>query len=189
VVSGWFNEIPMWTFLWVWMAWEHFWSTGDRDALGAFYEDVGECLARCEGFLSERDLFDIPDVWNLVDWAAQDLGPYGEGVSNTVLLAQSFSVAARMAQTLGRVDEAERYTGLGERLREAVNTHGWSEAHEGYVDTVRDEMAFAKHQERCAWLRIDPGTLEAFRAKARISEPTNTLVLLCGAVPKTAGRL
>lgn len=185
VVSGWFNEIPMWTFLWMWMAWEHFWHTGDQDALGTFYDDVKECLRRCEGFLSERDLFDIPDVWNLVDWAAQDLEPYGEVVSNTVLLAQSFSVAARMAQTLGRADEAERYTGLGERLREAVNAHGWSEAHRGYVDTVRDEVAFAGHQERCAQLGRDPGTPEAFRAKARISEPTNTLALLCGAVPKT----
>lgn len=184
VVSGWFNEIPMWTFLWVWMAWEHFWHTGDRDALGAFYGDVKACLARCEGFLSERDLFDIPDVWNLVDWAAQDLEPYGEVVSNTVLLAQSFSVAARMAQTLSRADEAERYTGLGDRLRAAVNAHGWSDAHGGYVDTVRDEVAFAQHRERCERLGRDPGTLAAFQAKARVSEPTNTLVLLCGAVPE-----
>ncbi len=184
VVSGWFNEIPMWSFLWVWMAWEHFWHTGDRDALGAFYGDVKECLARCEGFLSERDLFDIPDVWNLVDWAAQDLESYGEVVSNTVLLAQSVSVAARMAEALGRADEAERYTRLGERLREAVNAYGWSEAHVGYVDTVRDEAAFARHRARCARLGRDPGTLGAFQAKTRISEPTNTLVLLCSAVPE-----
>ena len=30
VVSGWFDEIPMWKFLWVWQAWEAYTATGDR---------------------------------------------------------------------------------------------------------------------------------------------------------------
>jgi len=95
VVSGWFDEIPMWTFLWIWMAWDQYMNTGDKDALGVYYADVTECLRRCEEFLSERDLLDIPDVWNLVDWAAQDLERDGEVISNTVLMAQSLSAQHR----------------------------------------------------------------------------------------------
>ena len=79
VVSGWFDEIPMWTFLWMWMAWEQFTMTGDRAALADYYVDVAECLRRCEGFLTPRGLFDIPDVWNLVDWAAAGLGTRRRG--------------------------------------------------------------------------------------------------------------
>jgi hypothetical protein len=52
VVSGWFDEIPMWTFLWMWMAWEQYWNTGDREALDHYYGDVRECLRRCG--LSDR---------------------------------------------------------------------------------------------------------------------------------------
>jgi alpha-L-rhamnosidase len=184
VVSGWFNEIPMWTFLWVWMAWEHYLHTGEEGALRDYYADVRTCLQRCEDFLSERDLFAIPDVWNLVDWAAQDLEPYGEVVSNTVLFAQSCRVAAQMAERLGHADEAEHFTALGARLDEAVNTYGWSETHEGYVDTVRDETAFRAHQARSVQNGTESDSWEAFIAKTRISEPTNTLALLCGTVPE-----
>ena len=183
VVSGWFNEIPMWTFLWVLMAWEHYLYTGETSALQDYYDDVRECLRRCEGFLSARDLFAIPAVWNLVDWAAQDLEPYGEVVSNTVLFAQSCRVAAQMAERLEHTEDAEHFTALGARLDRAVNAYGWSEAQQGYVDTVRDEEAFANHQARCAENGTEPDSWDDFRDKTRISEPTNTLALLCGAVP------
>ena len=183
VVSGWFNEIPMWTFLWVWMAWEHYLYTGEASALHDYYADVRECLGRCEAFLSPRDLFAIPDVWNLVDWAAQDLEPYGEVVSNTVLFAQSCRVAAQMAKKLDHLGDAEHFTALGKRLDRAVNVYGWSETHQGYVDTVRDEEAFAAYRARCAENGTTPDSREDFQAKTRISEPTNTLALLCGAVP------
>lgn len=184
VVSGWFNEIPMWTFLWMWMAWEHYLHTGKTDALRDYYVDVRECLRRCEGFLSERDLFAIPDVWNLVDWAAQDLEPYGEVISNTVLFAQSCRVTAQMAEALEHPDEAAYFTALAARLDQAVNAYGWSETYQGYVDTVRDREAFAAHQTRSAENGTVPDTWADFQAKTRISEPTNTLAILCGAVPE-----
>ena len=49
-VSGWFDEIPMWTFLWMWMAWEQYMNTGDKAALVDYYAYVKECMARCERF-------------------------------------------------------------------------------------------------------------------------------------------
>lgn len=183
-VSGWFDEIPMWTFLWVWMAWEQYWNTGDGAALADYYADVRECLSRCETFLTDRGLFDIPDVWNLVDWAAQDLERDGEVISNTVLMAQALDVAANMAEILGCPDEAAQHSALAERLRDAVNQYGWSEKHQGYVDTVRDEYAYRRYERLCAQRGVEAERFEAFQAKQRISEPTNTLALLCQAAPK-----
>ncbi|MDB5078090.1 MAG: alpha-L-rhamnosidase [Chloroflexi bacterium] len=183
VVSGWFDEIPMWSFLWVWMAWENYWHSGSEEALADYYPDVRECLKRCESFLTERDLLDIPDVWNLVDWAAQDLERDGEVISSTALMAQSYDYAARMAETLGLPEEAAAHSALADRLRKAVNTYGWSDRHQGYVDTVRDEAAFNRHRQLSQERGTPVGTFEEFQRKQRVSEPTNTLVLQCNAVP------
>lgn len=183
VVSGWFNEIPMWTFLWIWMAWEQYQNVGDLVALADYFRDIRECLRRCEGFINERGLFDIPDVWNLVDWASQDHEGYGEVISNSVLLAQSLDYAANMANLLEMPDQASGYRSLAQRLRAAVNHCGWCEQYQGYVDTVRDEWAYERYIERCTRLGLPVGSLAEFQDKQRISEPTNTLVLLCGAVP------
>lgn len=183
VVSGWFDEIPMWTFLWIWMAWEQYMNSGDREALTVYYADVKECLSRCETFLTERDLFDIPDVWNLVDWAAQDLERDGEVVSNTALMAQASDYAARMADALGHGDDCVHHQTVAQRLRDAVNRCGWSDEYQAYVDTVRDQTAYERYQKQCGERGITAISFEAFQHKQRISEPTNTLVLLCNAVP------
>lgn len=183
VVSGWFNEVPMWTFLWIWMAWEQYMHVGDKGALAAYYQDVSECLRRCEGFMDERDLFDMPEVWNLVDWAAQDLEGYGEAISSSALMAQSLDYGADMADVLGRPEESSKHRSLALRLRAAINRHGWSDQYQGYVDTVRDEWAYRRFEERCERLSLPVISFADFQRKQRISEPTNTLALLCGAVP------
>ncbi|MBA3872897.1 MAG: family 78 glycoside hydrolase catalytic domain [Anaerolineae bacterium] len=183
VVSGWFDEIPMWTFLWIWMAWEQYMNTGDKQALVDYYAYVKECLIRCETFLTERDLFDVPDVWNLVDWAAQDLERDGEVISNTALMAQALDYASWMAEALGHADDKAHHEAIAKRLRDAVNKYGWSDEYQCYVDTVRDQTAYEYHQKLSAKRGVTPDTWEVFHNKQRISEPTNTLVLLCNTVP------
>jgi hypothetical protein len=183
VVSGWFDEIPMWNFLWVWMAWETYLLTGNHNALADYYVDVRECLQRCEGFLSPRDLLDVPEVWNLVDWAAQDLERDGEVISNTVLMAQALDCAAKMAEVLGKPDEAAAHRGLAVRLRAAVNLYGWSDEYQGYVDTVRDAVGYATFKTRREAAGVPVAPYADYLQKIRISEPTNTLALLCNSVP------
>jgi hypothetical protein len=183
VVSGWFDEIPMWNFLWVWMAWETYLLTGNRGALADYYVDVRECLRRCEGFLSPRDLLDVPEVWNLVDWAAQDLERDGEVISNTVLMAQALDCAAEMAQTLAKPDEAAAHRELAARLRAAVNLYGWSDEYQGYVDTVRDAAGYTTFKARREAAGVPVEAYADYLKKIRISEPTNTLALLCRSVP------
>src|SRR5579862_7380197 len=89
--------------------------------------------------------------------------------------------AAQMAGVLGQDGSAHRI--LAQRLRDAVNHYGWSDDYRGYVDTVRDQTAYERYQKLCHERGIAPISLEAFQKKLRISEPTNTLVMLCNAVP------
>lgn len=183
VVSGWFIEIPMWTFLWVWMVWEQYQYTGDLALLARQYEAVKLCLQRCEKFLSHRDMLAIRDVWNLVDWAAMDLEDEGEVVANTAMMARALDLAAEMATILSQHDETAHFRKLAARLRTALNRYAWSDTHQGYVDTLRDADAYADYLQHMERRMITPLSFDAFRRKQRISECTNTLMLLCQCVP------
>ncbi len=183
VVSGWFNEIPMWTFLWVWMVWEQYQYTGDLSLLTRHYAAVKLCLQRCEKFLSHRDMFAIRDVWNLVDWAAMDLEAEGEVVANSAMMARALDFAAEMATILSHHDESDHFRTLADRLRTALNRYAWSEIHQGYVDTLRDADAYADYLRQMERRMVIPISFEAFHRKQRISECTNTLMLLCQCVP------
>jgi hypothetical protein len=110
----------------------------------------------------------------------------GEVISNTVLMAQSLDCAAKMAETLGLPGEAAAHNALAERLRAAVNGHGWSDEYQDMwiPSAIRPPTSATA---RCVERGIDAGTFEDFLAKQRVSEPTNTLVLLCNAVPPDRG--
>ena len=194
VVSGWFSQIPMWTFLWIWNIWEHYLYTGDQSFLADLYHDVQECIQRCLTFLTERDLLDIPHVWNLVDWAAMDLTWSGEATANNVLFVESLRRAAQMADTLAEQQDtatyraqATEYRSLAERIRTAVNTYCWSEAYGAYIDTVRDEVSYQRYLDHAPERGEQPETLAQYLARTRFSEPTNTLVLQCGCATPDRG--
>ncbi len=197
VGSGWFSEIPMWTFLWIWNVWEYYLITADRAALTELYPAVRECLERCLRFLSPRGLLNIPDVWNLVDWSAMDLTRDGEVTSSNALLVESLRRAALMAKELATIyshssvpldvtsleHDVLRYHDIADRLVAAINTYCWSEKHNAYVDTVRDEQAYSYHQALAVEYGLHLDERERFLARTRISEQTNTLILLCNCAP------
>ncbi len=183
MVSGWHEEIPAWSFLWIWTVWEQYWNTGDSALLAQIYPDVRDCLSRCAMFLTERDLLDVPDVWNLIDWAPNDMERHGEIVVNSILMAYTLTLAAKMAQVLEFVQETAEYLSMADRIRTAINRHAWSEHFGGYVDTVRDEAAYRRYVARSQSQSLTPLTFESFQKRQRISEQTNTLALLCDCAP------
>ncbi|GCE10467.1 family 78 glycoside hydrolase catalytic domain [Tengunoibacter tsumagoiensis] len=196
IVSGWFNVIPMWSFLWVWSVWDHYQLTGDRKLLTDLYPAVKENLKRALSFLTERALLDIPDVSNLVDWTPMDMPREGEITANTVLLVECLRRAAAMAEELANLQmssglqdsmdllaEASQYIVDAERIRIAVNQYCWSDERQAYLDTVRDEDAYERYSSRLQERGELPETYERFQERSRISEPTNTLVLLCHCAP------
>ncbi|GCE19835.1 family 78 glycoside hydrolase catalytic domain [Dictyobacter kobayashii] len=192
VASGWFSEIPMWTFLWIWNVQEHYHITGDRAILAQLYPALRECLQRCLAFLSPRGLLNLPDVWNLVDWSAMDLTRDGEVTSSNALLVESLRRAASLAEILAATNseqeaelrsDAVSYRDNAERIYQAINAYCWSEERGAYVDTVRDEQGYAYHQALAAEYGTALDSRESFLQRTRISEHTNTLVLLCHCVP------
>ena len=201
VVSGWFDEIPMWTFLWIWNVWEHYYLTGDIKALGDLYPAVSDCLARCLSMLTPRGLLNIPAVWNLLDWAATDLTEDGEVTANNVLLVESLRRAAQMAEILAAIgqeesaidrlrSEAQGFLSAAEKIKQAVNKYCWSEEHGAYVDTVRDEEGYSYHVAIAEKHGTKLDKREQFLARTRFSEVTNTLVLLCNcATPERAQQI
>ena len=194
VGSGWFSEIPMWTFLWIWNVWEHYLISGDGATLAELYPAVRECLERCLSFLSPRDLLNIPDVWNLVDWSAMDLTRDGEVTSSNALLVEALRKAALMAEELTATSsassanalqhDAAHYRETAARIFTAINTYCWSEERGAYVDTVRDEQAYIYHQAIAAKYGMHLDERTHFLARTRISEHTNTLILLCNCAPE-----
>lgn len=192
VASGWFSEIPMWTFLWIWNVQEHYQITGDHDVLAQLYPAVRECLQRSLEFLSPRGLLNLPDVWNLVDWSAMDLTRDGEVTSSNALLVESLRRAAALAEVLAATrpeqeaelrSDATSYRNAAERIYQAINAYCWSEERGAYVDTVRDEQGYTYHQALAAEYGTALDTRERFLARTRISEHTNTLILLCHCAP------
>ncbi|MEQ8675243.1 MAG: family 78 glycoside hydrolase catalytic domain [Aggregatilineales bacterium] len=183
VVSGWFDEIPMWTFLWVWTVWEHYLYTGDTQSLATLYPAVQACLDRAETMLSSRDLFAIENAWNMMDHAANDNERYGEIIGNSVMFVRALETAVNIGQSLGENEKSAHYQQVANRVRHAVNRYGWSEEYGAFVDTVRDQSAYTDYTLRCTQTDITPLSFDEFRQKQRISEQTNTLALLCGCVP------
>lgn len=175
--------LPIWTFQWMLQCWEHYLHGGNRDDLAENYGYVAETLRRCQRLTNERGLFELPGAWNLIEWANNDLAPYGEATANNALLAACYRCAAKMAETLGEQAAAQAYTQAAAALVDAINASCWDDERRAYVDTVRDQWAYQRYGAWCRSQQMTPESWERYASCARISEQTNTLALLCDCVP------
>lgn len=176
--------LPMWTFMWMMQCWEHYFHGADLTDLAENFGYAAETIKHCRLLTNERGLLDIPGAWNLIEWANNDLSPYGEVTANNVLLVRCLRLAARMAKVLGRADQAGEYEREAAQRMEAVNRYCWNEERQGYVDTVRDAWAFERYLQFCKSQGMTPLSFEKYASLGRVSEQTNTLALLCDCVPE-----
>jgi len=175
--------LPMWAFLWGLQCREHWLHGGNADDLLENYGYVDDMLHRCRLLTNDRGLLDIPGAWNLIEWGATDLSPYGEVTANNVLLVQCLRVAAEMARALGMAQKADDHAAEANERQTAINCCCWDAPRQAYVDTVRDDWAYQRYIEFCASKEWAPLPWEKYRGCLRVSEQTNTLALLCGCVP------
>jgi hypothetical protein len=175
--------LPMWALLWGLQCWDHWLHGGSRDDLRENYAYLRGMFDHCRRMTNARGLLDVTGAWNLIEWAATDLSPYGEVTANNVLLVACLRAAAAMARALGVPDEARVLDGEAEERCAAINRCCWSEERQAYVDTVRDEWAYQQYQAlgRTRGWKLLPW--ESFRGCLRVSEQTNTLAALCDCVP------
>jgi len=175
--------LPLWSFQWVVHCFEHALLTGDRASLVVNFAAIRQLLENCGRLTNSRGLFDMPGAWNLIEWANNDLSPYGEVTASSAWLARCYTVAAQMAEWLGERDLQTDYLSRASGLKHAINQFCWDETRQGYVDTVRDEFGYSGYLDFCRGKDMPSMSYERYLSAARISEQTQTLVYLCDCVP------
>ena len=174
------GNIPIWSYMWVLSVANHYKYTGNREALASLLPAVEETFARSLGMMSARGLLSINGAWNLIEWANNDVSEYGECVANSMLLSYCFREFAKIYAALGECEKAAEYTAHGERIKAAVNKYAWNEERGAYIDTVRDEEAYAKYLEYYAEIGKEPLDFEKYMSLSRVSVQTNTFAVLYG---------
>jgi len=169
--------------MWIMQCWEHFYYGANLTDLKENFEYVTETLRHCRILTNERGLFDMPGAWNLIEWANNDLSPYGEVTANNVMLVECIRIAAKMAKILGYTDQARDLEREAVTRMNTINQYCWDQTRQAYVDTVRDRWAYERYLEFCKSQKITPLPFEKYAGASRISEQTNTLALLSGCVP------
>ncbi len=176
--------IPVWSMMWLLQVWDHYMVTGDKNCLADLFPAVKETLHRCTRMTDERGLFDMQGAWNLIEWANNDLDFYGEVTANNVMLSYCFRKAADMAEELGDDALAADYRVKADGYRDSVNKYCWDEEKRAYVDTARDEFAYARYVEYMKSREMPVMPLEEYMACGRIGVQSNTMALLYDCVPE-----
>ena len=178
------SSLPMWSYLWVMQCHDHWLYGGSIDELRENYGYVKRNMENSLLLTGERGLLDYDGAYNLIEWAANDLTPYGEVTANSIFMAKCYELTAQMADVLGIEEDAQRYAELAQQTKDAINTTCWDEDRQAYVDTVRDEVSYQTHLRFCEEQDMDTLSYEDYLSLSRISEQTNTLALLYDIAPE-----
>ena len=178
------SSLPMWSYLWVMQCYDHWLYGGNVDELRENYDYVRRNMENSLLLTGERGLLDYDGAYNLIEWAANDLTPYGEVTANSIFMAKCYELTAQMADVLGKQEDVQRYEKLAQQTKDAINTTCWDEERQAYVDTVRDEVSYQTHLRFCDEQGMDTLSYEDYVSLSRISEQTNTLALLYDIAPE-----
>lgn len=170
--------IPIWSFSWVNHACEHIMHFGAGDETAELLGAVEECLRRAETHFSPRGLFAPLGAWNLIEWANNDLSPYGEVTANNMMLCECYTNVSNVFSLLGESEKSRIYLEKSEKLKKTINKYCWSELKNAYVDTVRDEAGYELYLDFCKFKDRTPEPYEKYLSLERVSVQTATFALL-----------
>jgi len=178
------SSLPMWSYLWVMQCYDHWLYGGNMDELSENYGYVKRNMENSLLLTGERGLLDYDGAYNLIEWATNDLTPYGEVTANSIFMAKCYELVSQMADVLGEEEDVQRYAELAQQTKDAINTYCWDEERQAYVDTVRDEVSYQTHLRFCEAQGMDTLSYEDYVSLSRVSEQTNTLALLYDIAPE-----
>ena len=170
--------IPIWSFTWAMQVIGHYMYFGEDEGFAQSVCDLAECLERCKKHINERGLFEIDGAWNLIEWADNDLTVVGEVSANNMMLAGLFERAAEFFDMTGDLVKADDCRKTYRSLKDAINEYCWSDEKRGYVDTVRDDVAYERYVGFYKSKNKTPYSFDEYRALERISVQTATFALL-----------
>lgn len=170
--------IPIWSFTWLLQIFDHFLYFGTDGDEKEFISYAEECLRRAEAHMSSRGLFAPRGAWNLIEWANNDLEPYGEVCANNMMLAYCYKKISEYYRSNGENDLADAYACKFESLKSLINKYFWSEERHAYVDMIRDEISYEVHVDFCREKGLPVREYSEFKAAERISVQTATFAVL-----------
>jgi alpha-L-rhamnosidase len=135
VPSGWGSVIPNWTFLWVIACAEYYQQTGDAAFARDLWPHVRYTLDHYLERLDNRGLLSL-QAWSFLDWAPMDSPRDGVVTHQNLFLARALQAASELAKVGGDEAGSSKYASAGQRLREEVNRHLWSDERRAYLDCI-----------------------------------------------------
>lgn len=172
--------IPIWSFSWVNHVCEHIMHFGAGEGTAELLGAVEECLRRAETHFSPRGLFAPLGAWNLIEWANNDLSPYGEVTANNIMLCECYTNVSNLFKLLGDGEKASIYLEKSKKLKENINKYCWDDVKIAYVDTVRDEAGYLLYLDFCKFKNRTPEPYENYLSAKRVSVQTATFAVLFG---------
>jgi len=140
VPSGWHTIIPAWSFLWQIACLEHFEYTGDDSFLKAIYPAVRRQTENALERVNSDGLIEI-EAWNLSDWSDMDQPGRGIVSASQGWLVWALRASARIAELLGKSQDAKSDRRAIDRICHSVNDTLWDERRQAFIDCIHFDGA------------------------------------------------
>lgn len=131
--TDWNTSIPMWMMNWVVSIFETEEVTGCAEHIEELYPYIYRVLDFYRQFITEEGGFLI-NAWNMIDWAAMDIGNHGIITAHQALLAYCYRIFGEYCKKTGRTEAAERFLDDSDRLLRYIDTHMWDKERKMYLD-------------------------------------------------------
>lgn len=178
--TDWNTSIPMWMMNWVVSIFETYEVSGEQKPVEELYPAMCRTLDYYGQLITDEGAFLI-NAWNMVDWAAMDIGNHCVVTAHQALLAHCYGLAAAYGEKTGWEKEARRYREWQKRLLDYINTFLWDENRKMYRDGWSPETGFSStvsiqtHTMLCLYDGIIGEERKALVAKYLVNPPEEFL--------------
>lgn len=136
--------IPDFGLQWILAIGHYLQHTGDLDAVRELFPGVQRLLKWFERNIGPNDLLvDLP-YWNFIEWANVDR--FGEAAIVNAMYAGGLKTAAAIADSLGYQPLATEYSGLLDKVTNALNERHWNPQRGAYIGAVDPETGEQSEQ-------------------------------------------
>lgn len=141
--TDWNTSIPMWMMNWIISIFETEQFSGSSEHVEELYPYMYGVLNFYRQFITGEGSFLI-NAWNMIDWAAMDIGNYGVITAHQAELAYCYRILGEYCKKTGREKEASTFLNDSKRLLEYIDTHMWDDKRKVYLDGWTPENGISK---------------------------------------------